>query len=136
MSSTADEKDLRVLEIYDQLIEIEQRLIPTGLHVFGRPSETAEKADMLRMVVSFPRPEAGARALPDLVAEGLGLSALVASRRSKTPNESEVRERERVDSIVSAAIQAFLKCGVADAVRFLSATANVKADDSHPIFAL
>src|SRR6266853_2687101 len=131
-----DERDLRVLRIYDQLVEIEQRLIPTGLHVLGRASAAAEGADLLRMVASFDRPEAGARALPDLVAEGLGLSERISTKRSETPTESEVRERELVDSIVSAAIREFLKSGLADAVGFLTANANVKVEDSRPIFAL
>ena len=69
------ERDRRVLDLYDQLMEIEQRLIPTGLHLLGQPSEPREKADMLRMVASFDRPEVGARALPDLVAEGLGVDS-------------------------------------------------------------
>ena len=68
---TAAERDARVLSLYEQVLEIEQRLIPTGLHVFGRaPVETA-CADLLRMVASFDRPEANTRALPALVAGGL-----------------------------------------------------------------
>jgi cobalamin biosynthesis Mg chelatase CobN len=30
-------RDARVLQLYEELLEIEQRLIPTGLHVLGRP---------------------------------------------------------------------------------------------------
>jgi magnesium chelatase subunit H len=60
-----DERDARVFALYEQLVEIEERLIPTGLHVFGRPSSAPEKADLLKMVASFDRPEAGARALPE-----------------------------------------------------------------------
>ncbi|HEU4768675.1 MAG TPA: cobaltochelatase subunit CobN [Pyrinomonadaceae bacterium] len=62
MTKTNDE---RVLELYEQLLEIEQRLIPTGLHVFGRPSPPRERRDLLKMIASFDRPEAGARALPE-----------------------------------------------------------------------
>ena len=52
------ERDARVMRLYEQLVEIEQRLIPTGLHVFGRASELQEKADLLRMVAShLPRGE-------------------------------------------------------------------------------
>lgn len=58
------ERDAKVFALYEQLLEIEQRLIPTGLHVFGRPSQAAEKADLLKMIASFDRPEAGVRALP------------------------------------------------------------------------
>ena len=61
-------RDVRVLKLYEELIEIEQRLIPTGLHILGKPSPPAEKADVLKMVAAFDRPELGARALPDLVA--------------------------------------------------------------------
>ena len=70
------ERDARVMQLYEQLLEVEQRLIPTGLHIFGRAAELKEKADLLRMVASFDRPEHGARALPRLVAEGSGHSAL------------------------------------------------------------
>jgi magnesium chelatase subunit H len=64
--------DERVLELYEQLLEIEQRLIPTGLHVFGRPSSAGERGDLLKMIASFDRPEAGAKALPEaLVGEAV-----------------------------------------------------------------
>ena len=36
------ERDLRVMQLYEQLLEIEQRLIPTGLHTFGRALELRE----------------------------------------------------------------------------------------------
>lgn len=58
------ERDARVFALYEQLLEIEQRLIPTGLHIFGRPSSAGEQVDMLKMVASFDRPEHGVRALP------------------------------------------------------------------------
>jgi magnesium chelatase subunit H len=66
------ERDARVFALYEQLLEIEQRLIPTGLHVFGRPSQPAEKADLLKMIASFDRPEVGVRALPgDVIDEAV-----------------------------------------------------------------
>ncbi len=77
MKSVTDElsnedRDARVFALYEQLIEIEERLIPTGLHVFGRPSSAAEKKDLLKMIASFDRPEAGIRALPEnLIDEGV-----------------------------------------------------------------
>jgi magnesium chelatase subunit H len=60
-----NDRDAKVFALYEQLLEIEQRLIPTGLHVFGRVSSAGEKADLLKMIASFDRPEAGARALPE-----------------------------------------------------------------------
>jgi magnesium chelatase subunit H len=142
MSSLADraltevERDRRVLELYDQLIEVEQRLIPTGLHVFGRPSEVAERADMLRMIASFDRPEAGVRALPDLVSENLGLGSYDALLKGATLRQARLSDRERIDLVVSGAISEFLKCGSEAAASFLEHTAKIDRQDSLPVFAL
>ena len=135
-TSTADERDARVLQLYEQLLEIEQRLIPTGLHVFGRPSESAERADLLRMIASFDRPEAGARSLTDLVAEGLGISYPAKGVNQELSREICLTERERVADVVSAAIRSFLEAGGEAATVFLERTANVRSDASQPIFAL
>jgi len=71
MDST--KRDARVFELYEQLLDIEQRLIPTGLHVFGRPSSAGEQADLFRMIASFDRPEHGVRALPaELLDDAIG----------------------------------------------------------------
>src|SRR6188474_2234105 len=61
------DRDTRVFALYEQLLEIEQRLIPTGLHVFGRASSAGEQADLFKMIASFDRPEHGIRALPQEV---------------------------------------------------------------------
>src|SRR5829696_5929373 len=105
--SSAEERDRRVLELYEQVVEIEQRLIPTGLHVFGRAPEADARLDMLRMVASFDRPEAGARALTDLVAEGCGFGSYMELLEKGKRNEASLAERERVDEIVSASVELF-----------------------------
>ena len=69
MKSVAN-NDAKVFALYEQLLEIEQRLIPTGLHVFGRASSAGEKTDLLKMIASFDRPEAGTRALPEDLVDG------------------------------------------------------------------
>ena len=132
----SDERDARVLQLYEQLLEIEQRLIPTGLHVFGRPSESAERADLLRMIAAFDRPEAGTRSLTDLVAEGLGISSPGKGINQETSGEICVAERERIDDVVTAAIRSFLEAGAEAATLFLERTANVRTDASRPIFSL
>jgi magnesium chelatase subunit H len=64
VNSNSTERDRRVFALYEQLLEIEQRLIPTGLHVFGRASSAGEQIDLFKMIASFDRPEFGVRALP------------------------------------------------------------------------
>jgi magnesium chelatase subunit H len=130
------ERDHRVLALYEQLLEIEQRLIPTGLHVFGRVPEAGARSDMLRMVASFDRPEAGARALPDLVAEGLGLGSYAALLQSVSTSETLLRERERVDEIVASSVGLFVERGAGEAIAWLQSAAQVTPQQSIPVFAL
>src|SRR6266478_3992200 len=132
----SEDRDLQVLKLYEQLLEIEQRLIPTGLHVFGRPSESVERADVLRMVASFDRPEAGARALTDLVAEGLGFSSYTKTNTQQISQEALLAEHERVDAIVAAGIREFVADGSEAAVSYLEKAANVKPQTSQQVFAL
>ncbi|HEX8071015.1 MAG TPA: cobaltochelatase subunit CobN [Pyrinomonadaceae bacterium] len=129
-------RDRRVRALYEQLVEIEQRLIPTGLHVFGRAADDGEAADLLRMIASFDRPEAGARALPDLVAEGLKLPPYAELLAASKDEEARLRERERVDEIVRAAVARFMSAGADESCAWLEATARVRREDASAVFAL
>src|SRR5215212_572167 len=126
--TSADERDRRVLGLWERLIEVEQRLIPTGLHVFGRAADTEECADLLRAVASFDRPERGARALTDLVSEGLDLGTYDSLLEDKT--EEGWRRRSRVDDIVRESIDAFVREGADEACRMLERDARVPAPES------
>jgi magnesium chelatase subunit H len=133
-SQLSEERDRRVLELWERLVEVEQRLIPTGLHVFGRAPDEPECADLLRVVASFDRPECGARALTDLVAEGLGLGAYERLLASKT--EDGWRVRESVDEIVRASVEIFLREGVDGACVLLETGARVPVVESAKVFVL
>ncbi|HEV7893136.1 MAG TPA: cobaltochelatase subunit CobN [Pyrinomonadaceae bacterium] len=130
----ADERDRRVLELWERLVEVEQRLIPTGLHVFGRAADTDECADLLRAVASFDRPERGARALTDLVSDGLGLGTYDSLLEDKT--EEGWARRSRVEDIVREAIALFMCEGAEGACRLLERDARVPASESSKVFAL
>jgi magnesium chelatase subunit H len=126
------EHDAHVMRLCEELREIEQRLIPTGLHVFGRPAELQEKASMLRMVASFDRPEHGARALPTLIAEALSIDRYDDLLRDTPTSEM----RELVDGIASEAVQRFCADGAQAAASWLNAAAGVKSETSLPTFSL
>lgn len=134
--SKNDARERRVLELYEQVLEIEQRLIPTGLHIFGRVPEQAAHKDMLRMVASFDRPEAQARALTDLVAEGLELPAYARLIAESQADETSLRAREKVDELVSEAINLFLLQGKLAAINWLEREARVARDESQAVFDL
>lgn len=134
-----DDRDRRVLELYEKVLEIEQRLIPTGLHVFGQAPDDPELGDLLRMVASFDRPELDIRSLPDLVAEGLGLAAYATLLKESAASEQRLREREKVEAIVRDAIAVFLdrrEAGIKAAVDLLSAGASVPGEQSRKVFVL
>jgi magnesium chelatase subunit H len=133
---TSEERDRRVLELYEQVVEVERRLIPTGLHVFGRPSGDDECADVLRAVASFDRPELGAHALPDLIAEGLGLGSYAALIEGGARDEESLKRRERVEGLLREAVARFVSGGAEDASRWLDASAGVAPAESLKVFAL
>lgn len=114
------ERERRVRQLAEQLREIEQRLIPTGLHVFGRAAELKEKADLLKMVGSFDRPEQGVRSLPRLVSEGLEIDTHELSIEA-APSET----RELIDNIVNEAVRRFCGDGADAAIDYLTSRANV-----------
>ncbi|HWW75283.1 MAG TPA: cobaltochelatase subunit CobN, partial [Pyrinomonadaceae bacterium] len=131
---SSEARDRRVLELWEQVVEVERRLIPTGLHVFGRAADGRESEDLLRAVASYDRPEFGARALCDLVSEGLGLGAYERVLASKT--EEGWRVRARVDEVVSGAVRVFLSEGADAACDSLEASARVPVEESRRVFAL
>jgi magnesium chelatase subunit H len=131
-----DERDRRVLELCEQVSEIEQRLIPTGLHVFGRASDAGERADLLRMVASFDRPETGARALPQLIEEGLNVNASAPPHDGAKLSEKSLQVREQVEAMTRDAIRHFLMNGSEAACAWLETTARVPVFESRRVFAL
>ena len=148
-SNPNEQRDRRVLELFEQLLEMEQRLIPTGLHVFGSPPNEKQLPSLLQAVASFDRyeptvrPQAkaeapSARALTDLVAEGLGFpSYSVLVRQSSESTQELLRQREEVDSIVRQSIAVYLKendLAAAAAGQFLLQRAGVSVEQSANVF--
>src|ERR1043166_7117923 len=128
----SSERDARVYQLYEQLREIEQRLIPTGLHVFGRAAELKEKADLLRMVASFDRPELGAQALQKLVAEGLQ----IVLDEQLFQNTAESETKGLIDEIVTESINRLCEEDCEAAENLLISRAKVDRDKARATCAL
>jgi len=133
-----DARDQRVLELYERVLEIEQRLIPTGLHIFGRPSGNRELADLLRMVASFDRPELGLRALTDLIAKGLDLPPYSALLDECSGSQERMLQRERVEAVLQEAIELFVstpdESSGETASALLAERASVPLEESGKVF--
>ncbi len=128
----SSERDARVMRLSEELREIEERLIPTGLHIFGRPAELQEKADLLRAVASFDRPEQGACALPKLVADALGIDSYDKLLR-ETPTSETI---ELVDGIAREAVQRFCETDAETAINWLNTKAGVDTEKARATFSL
>ena len=120
------------MKLYEELLEIQQRLIPTGLHVFGRAAELKEKADLLRMVASFDRPEHDAHSLPRLVATGLNIDSTEQLLQETSTSET----RELVNGLVTESIRRFCETGGDAALDYLASQANVDREKARATFQL
>lgn len=65
-------RDAVVGAVYRQLMEIESRLLPCGLHTIGKPPTAEEAIATLVNIAALEREEEGIRSLPGLLAEALG----------------------------------------------------------------
>jgi magnesium chelatase subunit H len=146
-----DERDARVLRLNEQVLEIEQRLIPTGLHVFGEPPAAGQFQSLLQVVASFDRFDAdphsvtadsGPRvaALTDLIAKGLGLEGYQKLVEGSRVSECSAADRQRVESLIGRAIELFLSAagdeGATAGSEFLMEQAGVPVEDSAAAFRL
>jgi magnesium chelatase subunit H len=82
------------------------------------------------MVASFDRPEHGTRALPRLVAEGLGIEGYEALLQEASET------KDLIDSIVLEGVQQFCREGAESAVEWLNSRAHIDREQSLPIFSL
>jgi magnesium chelatase subunit H len=133
MSEKLD-RDQYVLELYEQLLELEQRMIPTGLHIFGQPADAREQIDMLRAVAAFERPEYHTRSLPELIAIGLKLPAYSLLLRQCANSEIQLQQREQIEQLLDQAIREFVARGSEAATQLLQSTANVPIVESSKVF--
>ena len=67
-------RDVLVGGVYRQLMEIESRLLPCGLHTIGKPPTADEAIATLVNIAALDREEDGLRSLPALLAEAKGRS--------------------------------------------------------------
>jgi magnesium chelatase subunit H len=120
-----------------ELLQIEQRLIPVGLHVLGEPPQLAERADILALVAAFARPDAKQPPLPHLVARQLGFDY---ARLNATLQHDPAAQAawQRVDGIVREAVRHFISSnGTArEADCYLAETAQIRPGTLAPLWAM
>ncbi|MCS6840886.1 MAG: magnesium chelatase subunit H, partial [Roseiflexus sp.] len=96
-----------VAALAHELLQIEQRMIPVGLHVLGKEPDPAELIDVLALVAAFARPSGVEQPLTHLVAAAMGhnYGQLQAALRCD-PQAQEVFQR--IDALVRDAMRALV----------------------------
>lgn len=95
-----------------ELIQVEHRMIPTGLHILGKPLTQDEIADNLALVAAFVRPEHAGKnkvlpPLPQLVSQGLQYD--YEHLRTHIKKDAQAQERwEQINTICKTAVTHFL----------------------------
>jgi magnesium chelatase subunit H len=69
---TQEERDTIIGLVYKQLMEIESRLLPCGLHVIGKPPTAEEAIATLVNISNLDREEEGIISLPRIIANSIG----------------------------------------------------------------
>ncbi|MGB5633456.1 MAG: magnesium chelatase subunit H, partial [Waterburya sp.] len=69
---TQDERDTIIGLVYKQLMEIESRLLPCGLHTIGKPPTAEEAIATLVSISNLDREEEGIISFPRIIANSIG----------------------------------------------------------------
>lgn len=96
-----------VAALAHELIQIEQRMIPMGLHMLGQAPSESELVDMLALVATFAQPDPNLQPLPRLIASGLGWNYEWLRENLKLDRTAQERW-ERIDTICREAIRLFV----------------------------
>ncbi|MBF2097831.1 MAG: magnesium chelatase subunit H [Gloeomargaritaceae cyanobacterium C42_A2020_066] len=106
---SAEERDTLVGQVYKQLMDIESRLLPFGLHVIGKPPSAQEAIATLVSIAKVDRPEDNLVSLPRLLAttKGYTLEALYAD--SNRGHLAAVQLLENLEQATRVAVTALVE---------------------------
>lgn len=109
-------RDLLVGKIYKKLIEIESRLLPSGLHTIGKPPTAQEAIATLVSIASLDRVnnkgETTTKSLPRVIAESMGRDIDEIYRNSDDGVLSDVDLFQKITEGSRAAVKALVKNSV------------------------
>lgn len=91
------------------LMEIETRLIPTGLHVVGEAPSAEECTDLLLAVGEYERPELSVHSLTDLIAASCGHNYADLHRRAELGEQDALETFTVIRGVATETIAAMLR---------------------------
>ncbi len=104
-----ERRDAVVGSVYRQLMEIESRLLPCGLHTIGKPPTAEEAIATLVNIAALEREEEGLRSLPGLLAESHGRTIEDIYRGNDAGVLADVELNRQITETSRAAVAAMVR---------------------------
>ena len=101
---SGEERDNVVGAVYRQLMEIESRLLPCGLHVIGKPPSAEEAIATLVNIASLDREEEEILSLPTIIANSIGRNMEEIYRNSDRGILQDVELLQQITQATRAAV--------------------------------
>ena len=101
---SGEQRDNLVGAVYRQLMEIESRLLPCGLHVIGKPPSAEEAIATLVNIASLDREEDEILSLPTLIANSIGRNMEEIYRNSDRGVLQDVELLQQITQATRAAV--------------------------------
>lgn len=125
-----------IAALYHELLQIEERMIPLGLHVFGASPAVQELVDLLALVATFtPSDRQGGKPLPQLIAAGLGWDYEFLRENLKRDRHAQ-EHWEQLDRTLREAVRRFVDGGATAADQYLQSAANLAPGKLASLWAL
>ncbi|WP_320667671.1 magnesium chelatase subunit H [Prochlorococcus sp. MIT 1307] len=103
-----DNRDSVVGSVYSQLMEIESRLLPCGLHTIGKPPTAEEAIATIVSISSLEREEDGLRSLPGLLAESINRNIEDIYKGNNTGDLKDVELNRSITETTREAVSALV----------------------------
>ena len=103
------QRDAVVGAVYRQLMEIESRLLPCGLHTIGKPPTAAEAIATLVSIAALERNEDGLRGLPGLLAESINRSISSIYKGNDAGVLADVELNQKITATCRLAVASMVK---------------------------
>jgi len=108
-ADTKDNRDAIVGKVYSQIMQIESRLLPCGLHTVGVPPTAEEAIATLVNIAQLDRPEEKIEGLPRVIAASIGRDINEVYRGNNQGVLSDVELNDQITMASRAAVRALVK---------------------------
>jgi magnesium chelatase subunit H len=107
-SLSNEERDNVVGQVYQRLMEIESRLLPTGLHVIGDAPSADEAVATLVNIASIDREDDGIKGIPGILAASRGTDIDTVYKNNDLGTLEGVQLNKDITDATRAAVSAFV----------------------------